>query len=47
MPLDWIKANNGAFLADLTQDEGRALEVLAELQLAKNNALQKMRTAAV
>ncbi|WP_433694254.1 acetyltransferase [Paraburkholderia phenoliruptrix] len=47
MPLDWIKANNGAFLADLTKDEGRALEMLAELQLAKKRALEKTRAAAV
>lgn len=47
MPLDWIKANNGAFLEDLTKDEGRALELLAELQISKNNALEATRAAAV
>jgi hypothetical protein len=39
MPLQWIKANNDAFLVDLTADEGRALEVLAELQRLKNSAM--------
>ncbi|WP_144143730.1 acetyltransferase [Paraburkholderia sp. BCC1884] len=38
MPLSWIKVNNEAFLVDLAADEGRALEILAELQHAKNNA---------
>jgi virginiamycin A acetyltransferase len=39
MPLDWIKANNQAFLADLTVDEGRALEILGEVERAKVDAL--------
>lgn len=41
MPLDWIKANNDSFLVDLTADEGRSLETLAELQRAKNDAIAK------
>jgi virginiamycin A acetyltransferase len=41
MPLDWIKANNDAFLVDLTVDEGRALETLSEVQRAKDAALGK------
>lgn len=32
MPLSWIAANNDAFLLDLTQDEGRSLETIAELK---------------
>ncbi|WP_345812254.1 acetyltransferase [Paraburkholderia sp. PREW-6R] len=40
MPLGWIKANNAAFMADLTADEGRSLEMLAELINAKKNALE-------
>jgi virginiamycin A acetyltransferase len=35
MSLQWIKDNNDAFVVDLTADEGRALEVLGELQRAK------------
>jgi acetyltransferase-like isoleucine patch superfamily enzyme len=35
MPMDWIKANNEAFMADLTADEGRSLEILSELQRAR------------
>lgn len=31
-PLEWLKKHNQAFLADLTEDEGRALEILTELQ---------------
>lgn len=31
MPLTWIRDNNDFFLADLTADDGRALELLAEL----------------
>ena len=31
MPQSWLKANNGAFMADLAGDEGRALEILGEL----------------
>ena len=40
MPLSWIKENNAAFLVDLTLDEGRALEILSELQRAKDNAIE-------
>ncbi|MFM0495244.1 acetyltransferase [Paraburkholderia caledonica] len=39
MPLQWIKRNNDAFLVDLTADEGRALEVLGELQRDKTAEL--------
>ncbi|MBN3722616.1 acetyltransferase [Burkholderia sp. Ac-20379] len=35
MPLQWVKQHNDAFLVDLTADEGRSLEVLAELKRAK------------
>jgi hypothetical protein len=35
------KANNDAFLVDLTVDEGRALETLSEAQRAKDAALGK------
>lgn len=44
MPLSWIKSNNAAFLVDLTADEGRALELLAELQQAKATELAKAAT---
>jgi virginiamycin A acetyltransferase len=40
MPLQWIKECNDAFLADLTEDEGRSLEMLAELKRAKMEALK-------
>jgi len=43
MPLDWVKKNNQAFLVDLTTDEGRALDVIAELQQAKDNAIQDIK----
>jgi virginiamycin A acetyltransferase len=32
MPLAWIAANNDAFLFDFTLDEGRSLEIIAELK---------------
>ena len=32
MPLSWIAENNDAFLLDLTLDESRSLEVIAELK---------------
>ena len=35
MPLSWIRDNNDAFLADMTQDEGLSLELLAELKVQK------------
>jgi virginiamycin A acetyltransferase len=35
MPLAWIRDNNDAFLVDLTADEGRSLELLAELKRRK------------
>jgi hypothetical protein len=31
MPITWIRDHNDAFLMDLTADEGRSLEALAEL----------------
>lgn len=37
MPQSWIKANNDAFMVDLTADEGRALEILAELVRRKRH----------
>jgi virginiamycin A acetyltransferase len=37
MPLSWIKENNSAFLADLSMDEGRSLELLTELQREKTS----------
>ena len=45
MSLDWIKANNSAFLADLTADEGRALEILSELQRDKDSAIARENAA--
>ncbi|KWN63577.1 acetyltransferase [Burkholderia ubonensis] len=38
MPFSWIKENNAAFLVDLAADEGRALELLAELKLKKDKS---------
>ncbi|WP_277182693.1 acetyltransferase [Caballeronia sp. BR00000012568055] len=35
MPLSWIRDNNTAFLANLTDDEGLSLELLAELKRLK------------
>jgi virginiamycin A acetyltransferase len=46
MPLNWIKANNQAFLVDLTADEGYALEILAELLRAKTAALAETNKSA-
>jgi hypothetical protein len=43
MSLQWIKDNNDAFVVDLTADEGRALEVLGELQRAKAAELASVR----
>ncbi|WP_061164902.1 acetyltransferase [Caballeronia temeraria] len=37
MPLQWIKQHNEFFLADLTSDEGRALEMLSDLKRAKRD----------
>lgn len=39
MPLAWIRDNNDFFLVDLTDDEGRVLELLAELKRRKQHAL--------
>jgi virginiamycin A acetyltransferase len=36
MPLDWVRENNERFMADLTADEGRSLELLAELERRKS-----------
>ena len=35
MPLSWIKDNNDFFLMDLTADEGKSLEALAQLKERK------------
>jgi virginiamycin A acetyltransferase len=35
MPLTWIRDNNDTFLADLTDDEGRSVELLSELKIRK------------
>ena len=35
MPLTWIRDNNETFLKDLTLDDGRSLEVLAQLMESK------------
>jgi acetyltransferase-like isoleucine patch superfamily enzyme len=45
MSLDWIKANNSAFLVDLTTDERQALEILSKLQQNKNSAIARKKTA--
>jgi acetyltransferase-like isoleucine patch superfamily enzyme len=36
MPLDWVRENNERFMTDLTADEGRSLELLAELERRKS-----------
>ena len=41
MPLTWIRDNNNAFLQDLTTDEARALDVLAELLASKKSFIQQ------
>ncbi|MFL9959863.1 tetratricopeptide repeat protein [Paraburkholderia sediminicola] len=46
MPLDWLKQHRKAFLIDLAADEGRALDVLAELQQAKDDAMRATHPAA-
>jgi acetyltransferase-like isoleucine patch superfamily enzyme len=40
MPLDWIRRHNGHFMADLTADEDRSLEILAELKKSKQASAQ-------
>jgi virginiamycin A acetyltransferase len=40
MPLSWIQKYNDAFLVDLTEDEGRALETLAELKRLRPAAIE-------
>jgi hypothetical protein len=35
MPLSWIQDNNDFFLMDLTADEGKSLEALAQLKARK------------
>jgi len=46
MSLDWLKQHHNAFLIDLAADEVRALDVLAELQQAKDDAMRSARAAA-
>jgi predicted O-linked N-acetylglucosamine transferase (SPINDLY family)/acetyltransferase-like isoleucine patch superfamily enzyme len=46
MPLDWLKQHRDAFLIDLAADEERALDVLAELQQAKDDAMRATPAAA-
>jgi predicted O-linked N-acetylglucosamine transferase (SPINDLY family)/acetyltransferase-like isoleucine patch superfamily enzyme len=46
MPLDWLKRHRTAFLIDLAADEGRALDVLAELQQAADDAMGAAHVAA-
>jgi virginiamycin A acetyltransferase len=36
MPLDWVRDNNECFLVDLTADEGRSMELLADLKQRKS-----------
>jgi virginiamycin A acetyltransferase len=38
MPISWIRKHNDLFLADLTADEGRSLEMLTELLRSKKAA---------
>jgi hypothetical protein len=35
MPLDWVRDHNESFLKDLTADEGRSIELLADLKRRK------------
>lgn len=35
MPLDWIQANNVAFLQDMTADEAQALDIIAGLRASR------------
>jgi len=35
MPLDWIQANNVAFLQDMTTDEAQALDIIAGLAASR------------
>ena len=44
MPLSWIKENNDFFMLDLTADEGKSLEALAELKANKLAAQTRMET---
>ena len=44
MPLSWIKENNDFFMLDLTADEGKSLEALAELKANKLAAQARMET---
>jgi virginiamycin A acetyltransferase len=39
MPLSWIRDNNTAFLANLTEDEGLSLELLTELKRIKRDSV--------
>ena len=36
MPISWVLENNSIFLVDLTIDEGKTLEILAELKIKKS-----------
>jgi virginiamycin A acetyltransferase len=38
-PFDWVRAQAAAFAVDLTEDEGRSLDLLAALQSAKEAAV--------
>ncbi|MCI0148512.1 acetyltransferase [Paraburkholderia sediminicola] len=42
MPMPWMQRNNDRFLVDLTADEGRSMEILAELLRAKNQSVEAM-----
>ena len=41
MPLSWIRDNNEAFLKDLTLDDVRSLEVLAQLMESKQAFIKR------
>ena len=41
MPLTWIRDNNEAFLKDLSLDDGRSLEVLAQLMESKQAFIKR------
>jgi hypothetical protein len=41
MPLTWIRDNNEAFLKDLTLDDVRSLEVLAQLMESKQAFIKR------
>lgn len=35
MPLTWIRDNNAAFLQDMTEDDDRALAIIANLKASR------------